>query len=276
MVKLSTRSLWIMIVAIGVAILILMLFSIDRTAWALALFETGRQFKTQRSVAGSLVVELAAVAFIIAKSINVAEIRRLATVGLVGVLIVLTLANLMGSWVHGWNTLRATMPDSRPALAVSVLAWASINALIPGGIYLLSEIEALLVRYLLAMYAEERTALPETVPQSAPAPATVPSSAPQAVRVVVEDQETAPTNVERTAPAHQTGTIQVERTKAETWQTIMNALTAPTPRSLSAIGADLGISESMVRKHRTEMEQAGLLVRNGKTYSKNGVALEVI
>lgn len=111
--------------------------------------------------------------------------------------------------------------------------------------------------------------------QSAPAPATVPSSAPQAVRVV-ENQGTAPANVERTAPAHQTGTIQVERTKAETWQTIMNALTAPTPRSLSAIGADLGISESMVRKHRTEMEQAGLLVRNGKTYSKNGVALEVI
>lgn len=270
MVKLSIRSLWIMISSIAVAIIVLMAVSIDRTAWAISLFETGRTLQYERSLASTLVIELAAVAFIIAKSINVAEIRRLATIGLVGVLVVLTLSNLMGSWVHGWATIRTTLPDSTPAFWVSVLAWVSINALIPGGIYLLSEIEALLVRYLLAMYAEERTALPEAVP------APVPSSAPQAVRVVVENQKTAPNKAERTVPAHKVGMIQVERTKAETWQAIMNALTAPAPPTLAALGATLGISDSMVRKHRTEMEQAGLLVRNGKTYSKNGVVMEVI
>jgi hypothetical protein len=260
--KLSKRALWGMITGIGAAILVLMLFSLDRTAWALSIYETGRTWQHERALAGSIVIELAVIACIIARSVNAAEVRRLAWTGLVLFLSVQTLANLWGGWVYGWNSSRTTMPDSRTSFAVAVAGWALINALIPVGIFILSEIEALLVRYLIAVYAEGRTAAPAEDPHPVAAPAPVHQPAPSEPRPVAP------------APTHRTGVLKLDRTKAQTWDRIIAGLSAGEP--LAAIGGALGISEAMVRKHRDAMVREGVLVREGRDYSKNGVALEAI
>lgn len=292
--KLSKQALWGMIAGIGAAILVLMVFSLDRTAWALSLFETGRQLQHERALAGSIVIELAVIAFIIARSVNVAEIRHLAIIGLCATLFVQTLANLWGGWVYGWEATRATLPASEAAFAVSAAAWLSINALIPGGIFLLSEIEALLVRYLIATYAEERTSAPVADPHPATAPAPtyqvapveshpiapapeIAPVAPQAVRVVAAiEPQAAPVEVAHPEPAHRTGVLKIPAAKKRTWDQIIDRVTVSAPAPQAAIGEELGVSESMVRKHLREMTEEGVLVKDGKSYRKNGVLLEVI
>lgn len=113
---------------------------------------------------------------------------------------------------------------------------------------------------------EARQPAPAEPHPVAPAPEIAPV-APQAVRVaeVVEPQ---------TEPAHRTGVLKLERTKADTWDRIIAGLGAGEP--LVQIAGALGISEAMVRKHRDAMLAEGVLVRDGRDYRKNGVALEVV
>lgn len=272
---------------VGVAILALMVFSLDRSAWAFGMFETGRPHQSEKGLAAALVVELLVIACIVAKAVTVREIRAYATMGLIGGLVVTTLPNLWAGWVWGWDAARATMPDSKAAFAVSALAWAVINAAIPSGIYLLSEIEAMLVRVLLNIVASERTAEAAPVAETAPAHQSAPTGphpvasapeiapvAPPAPRMVAEVPQPVPAPASAPAPAHRTGVLKLERTKADTWDRIITGLGAG--EKLIEIAGALGISEAMVRKHRDAMLAEGVLVRDGRDYRKNGVLLEVM
>jgi hypothetical protein len=191
----KTTLRWFIGIA-GVAILALMVYSIDRTAWVFGLFEGGRDGAWMFGLAAAIVIELAGIAFIIAEATAVKQIRFWVVLGLAAILIVQTLANLIAGALRGYDTIAGALPTNDWATAWALALWAFANALIPALIFILSKIEAYLVRYYLLQSTPVSQSAAQGVASLSQPVAPVSHAAPEPAQPV------APATPEPVAPAH--------------------------------------------------------------------------
>lgn len=141
-IKISNRRVLFWGIAfIALADLVLMIFSTDRTAWLIGLFESG-QYKIQFGYAGAIIIELCAVAFIVAE-VLISHRSRLIwyiRVGLISILALQAMANGIKGWQNGAAALAELFGSKDSDLARAT--WAIVNGLIPGLIWLLSKLLA--------------------------------------------------------------------------------------------------------------------------------------
>lgn len=146
--------------AVGLAIVALLLYSLDRTAWLFRLYETGQQHADTLGLAAAIVVELAAVALIAGDALAEAltrdrraadMLRAWAGRGLAAVLGAQILANLIAGYLRGGRVLLTALggPGDWPPLVLAGTAWLVTNALIPGLVFILAKIEARLLTLLI-------------------------------------------------------------------------------------------------------------------------------
>lgn len=162
---LPRRALVVVALLVGVGLAVLLGYSLDRTAWAFTIYETGQENADQLGWNAALVLEIAAVALIIGMSaVGVlpepysSHVRRWAGPCLAAILAVQISANMTAGFLRGslpmYRELAATGMVAGPALwaayVVQAALWFSINGIIPLLIFGLSKIEAQLVAALLA------------------------------------------------------------------------------------------------------------------------------
>lgn len=153
----TTRK-WILgaaIIAVGAALFMLILYSIDRTSWAFSLYEFGRPGAERMGNLAAWVIEVAAISLIISevvinKADHPAEYRMI-MVGLCAILILQGLANGVGGWINGWVESRRRIGEGNFATFVAGVLWFVTNMIIPAAIFLLSKLEAWLIRQLVAL-----------------------------------------------------------------------------------------------------------------------------
>lgn len=160
--------------AVGLAIVALLLYSLDRTAWLFRLYETGQQHADTLGLAAAIVVELAAVALIAGDALAEAltrdrraadMLRAWAGRGLAAVLGAQILANLIAGYLRGGRVLLTALggPGDWPPLVLAGTAWLVTNALIPGLVFILAKIEARLLTLLIgSTLTRPRAALTRT------------------------------------------------------------------------------------------------------------------
>ncbi|MEN9937933.1 MAG: hypothetical protein RLZZ387_4512 [Chloroflexota bacterium] len=144
---------------VGLAIVALLAYSLDRTAWLFRLYESGQPHAEALGLAAAIVIELAAVALIAGE--GVAEsltddlqlqrtLRAWAGRGLAAVLGVQIVANLVAGYLRGGHALLNLLGEGWAALLIASISWLLANALIPALIFILAKIEAHLLRLALA------------------------------------------------------------------------------------------------------------------------------
>lgn len=141
------------IVGLLISIVALLIFSLDRTSWLFAIFETGRDNGEMLGKVAAIVVELAAVALITSKIVinkqdHLREYRYI-VFGLVVVLGVQTIGNLIAGWIRGSKPIHALFSEGNFTGIVAAVTWLVVNACIPILIYILSELLAYVIRLLL-------------------------------------------------------------------------------------------------------------------------------
>jgi hypothetical protein len=128
------------IIATALALLALLAYSLERSAWLFGLFEQWSVL----ALAAAIVVELAAVALIVgagALATIDASARAWANRALLAVLSVQALANLSAGYLRGGtNVLAQFGAGSRAAYAVAAVLWLVTNLAIPGLILCLSKL----------------------------------------------------------------------------------------------------------------------------------------
>lgn len=163
----SRRRLDPAIIALGAAIVVviaaigsLMIYSIDRTSWAFALYEHGRSDADSKGSLAAWVLEGAAVAFIAAEIVIDRTKHRAQYFyvlgGLALILAVQGLSNGIAGWTNGWNESRRVIgADEGWGLWAASALWATVNASLPILIFILSKLLAWLIRQLVARLESE-------------------------------------------------------------------------------------------------------------------------
>lgn len=145
---------------IGAALLALLAYSIERTAWLLSLYEVANDSGTNLALMAALVAELGAVALIVAEGAmslldhyTARQLSRWAHFGLVVVLALQSAAGLIAGYVRGGARLLDTLGagDSLARFGVTAVALLLSNLAVPALILALSKIAALLVGRLVAL-----------------------------------------------------------------------------------------------------------------------------
>ncbi len=132
------------IASVALALLCLLYYSLERTAWLFELFEKD----TARAMGAAVVVELAAVALLAGASALDAKSRPWANRALLAVLSVQALGNLSAGYLKGGVDTLATFGGSRPAYYVAATLWLVANLAVPGLVLCLSKLlEQLLAKH---------------------------------------------------------------------------------------------------------------------------------
>jgi hypothetical protein len=162
--------------AIAVALLALLVYSIDRSAWLMALYETGQPHAYEFGLAAAIVIELVAVALIAGEGAAdlfedkamQAALRFWSGIGLLVVVSVQVVANFVAGWLRGGTVLLAMLGtgDGWARFAIAAVAWLVANMAAPVLLFVLSKIAAVFVKQLISMPADVPT-------ESAPIPALV-------------------------------------------------------------------------------------------------------
>lgn len=127
---------WIGIGAIALALLCLLAYSLERTAWLFELFEESKQ----NAYAAALVVEFAAVALIAGTGALDTQSKPWANRALLAILSVQVLGNLSAGYLKGGVNTLITFGGTRPAYWVTVTLWLVANMAVPGLILCLSKL----------------------------------------------------------------------------------------------------------------------------------------
>jgi hypothetical protein len=162
----SRRASIIIAVLILLALLALLVYSLDRTSWLLAQYELSQPgtladwlglSPLALGVAAALVIEVGAVALVAGDvlALERSKIQRYATAGLFVVLAVQALANLLAGYLRGYASVRTTLEahgaSADAAWWIAGLSWVLSSAAVPALIFILSKLAAHVVR--LAMSA---------------------------------------------------------------------------------------------------------------------------
>lgn len=157
----TRRALITIAVLIFIALLALLVYSLDRTSWLLAQYELSQQgtladwlglSPLALGVAAALVIEIGAVALVAGDvlAIERSAIKRYATAGLAVVLSVQALANLLAGFLRGYAGVRQTLEahgaSADAAWWVAGLSWVLSSAAVPALIFILSKLAAHVVR----------------------------------------------------------------------------------------------------------------------------------
>jgi hypothetical protein len=150
------------------ALLSLLVYSLDRTSWLLAQYEVSQPGTLAErfgldalslGIAAALVIEVGAIALVAGDVLSQEQriIQRYATAGLAVVLSVQALANLLAGYLRGWRSVdeALTAHDVSASLAwwIAGLAWVVSSAAVPALIFILSKLAAHTMR--LAMSAPQ-------------------------------------------------------------------------------------------------------------------------
>jgi hypothetical protein len=134
------------LIGVGLALLALLAYSLDRTAWLFAAFEVGQKNGEWLGLAAAVVVEIAVVALVLAESVSAhTEIGRWSGYGLAAALAFQALANLLAGYLRGGALLASLAVGSWAGYAVAATVWLVSNLLIPALIFFLAKIAAHLV-----------------------------------------------------------------------------------------------------------------------------------
>lgn len=223
--------LWTAVSVLGAAIVALMLYSLDRTAWLFALYEAGRPHAAQLGLLAAVVIELAGIALIVGESAAETlpeptnkQVGAWVSRGLVGILATQATANFIAGFLRGTSTFYNAFGgyEGRWLWAIAGVAWFLSNALIPGLIFVLSKIEAHLIRLLLA---PSSSPVMVSVPLHAPVITDLPSLPELAHPVAAlpePDQQEQP-DVAQDAQPWQVRAVQL-RMAGASWQEVSNAV----------------------------------------------------
>lgn len=184
------KTLLAITTAIGVALVALLVYSVERSAWLLSMYEAvavegGDTSGPALAMAAALVAELGAIALIVGEAAiglvgNERTARRLARWAGFGLLLVLSLqsvAGLVAGYTRGGDRMLATLGGGNDSARFWVAAVALLlgNLTVPGLILALSKIAAILVGELVKLppapsyyatpsYSYSRPAGPQDVP----------------------------------------------------------------------------------------------------------------
>ena len=173
----TRRALITIAVLIFIALLALLIYSLDRTSWLLAQYELSQPLTLADwlglsplalGVAAALVIEVGAIALVAGDvlALERSAIKRYATAGLAVVLSVQALANLLAGFLRGYASVQTTLAahgaSAEVAGRVAWLSWVLSSAAVPALIFILSKLAAHVVR--LAVSAQPG-AIPETSDQ---------------------------------------------------------------------------------------------------------------
>lgn len=157
----NARTCYTIAGLIILALLALLVYSLDRTSWLLAQYELSQAgtladwlglSPLALGVAAALVIEVGAVALVAGDvlALERSAIKRYATAGLVVVLSVQALANLLAGFLRGYASVEQTLithgASADVAWWVAGLAWLLSSAAVPALIFILSKLAALVVR----------------------------------------------------------------------------------------------------------------------------------
>lgn len=184
------KALVIITIAIGVALVALLAYSIERSAWLLSLYEAVAVEGENTSgpalaMAAALVAELGAIALIVGEAAiglvgNKDTAKRLARWAGFGLLLVLSLqsvAGLVAGYTRGGDRMLAELGagSNRARFWVAAVALLLGNLTVPGLILALSKIAAILVGQLVLLPAASGATIPLAMPSYAYArPAEIP------------------------------------------------------------------------------------------------------
>jgi len=181
------KSLLVITTIIGVALIALLAYSVERSAWLLELYEAPKTADDGSgpalAMAAALVAELGAVALIVGEAAiglvgherTAKRLARWAGFGLLLILSLQSVAGIIAGYTRGGgrmlDTIGAGNNDAR--FAVAAVALLLGNLVVPGLILALSKIAALLVGQLVIMHPEPvlsyaRTAVVECLVCGAP------------------------------------------------------------------------------------------------------------
>lgn len=139
----ARTRVWIGIGAIALALLCLLAYSLERTAWLFELFEESKE----NAYAAALVIELAAVALIAGAGALDTASKPWANRALLAILSVQVLGNLSAGYLKGGADTLAKFGSDWPGYAVAATLWIVANMAVPGLILCLSKLmEQLLVK----------------------------------------------------------------------------------------------------------------------------------
>ena len=152
------NRVWIGLVAIAIALIALLAYSLERTAWLFELFEESQQ----NAYAAAIVVELAAVALIAGAGALDDKSKPWANRALLAILSVQALGNLSAGYLKGGVDTLTRFGSNEPAFYVSATLWLVANLAVPWLVFCLSKLMEQLIVLL--------GTLPKEVKERAPAP----------------------------------------------------------------------------------------------------------
>lgn len=130
--------------AIALALIALLYYSLERTAWLFELFEESKA----RAQSAAIVVELAAVALLAGASVLDAKSRPWANRALLAILSVQALGNLSAGYLRGGHRTLSEFGGGWAAYAVASTLWFVANLAVPGLVLCLSKLlEQMFVTY---------------------------------------------------------------------------------------------------------------------------------
>lgn len=127
---------WIGLVALAIALLCLLAYSLERTAWLFELFEESKE----NAYAAALVVELAAVALIAGAGALDDKSKPWANRALMAILSVQALGNLSAGYLKGGMATLQAFGTGWPAFAVAATLWLVANMAVPWLVFCLSKL----------------------------------------------------------------------------------------------------------------------------------------
>lgn len=152
----ARNRVWIGIIAIAIALLCLLAYSLERTAWLFELFEES----TQNAYAAAVVVELAAVALIAGSGALDDKSKPWANRALLAILSVQALGNLSAGYLKGGVDTLFKFGADKPAYFVAATLWLVANLAVPWLVFCLSKLLEQLLTRLGTLPKEVKTAQP--------------------------------------------------------------------------------------------------------------------
>ncbi len=147
---------WIGLVAIAIALLCLLIYSLERTAWLFELFEES----SERATAAAVVVELAAVALIAGAGALDAVSKPWANRALLAILSVQAIGNLSAGYLKGGERTYAMFGAQGAAWHVAATLWIVSNLAVPWLVFCLSKLMEQLIMVLGALPKEVKAPAP--------------------------------------------------------------------------------------------------------------------
>lgn len=130
--------------AITIALICLLAYSLERTAWLFELFEESKE----NAYAAAIVVELAAVALIAGAGALDTASKPWANRALLAILSVQAIGNLSAGYLKGGTITLAKFGSDWPAYYVAATLWLVANIAVPWLVFCLSKLlEQLLVKF---------------------------------------------------------------------------------------------------------------------------------